>query len=74
MKNACKSVFPNAVNNTCLWHMIIQGVNSKSKITNNRLKKILRSWLWYTATNTECDKERKDLLAHLKVWFKQCIH
>ena len=67
VQNACKNIFPNAVQNTCLWHMIIHGVNAKSKITNDRLTKVLRSWLWYTASNAETHEERKELVAHLKV-------
>ena len=67
VKNACRTIFPNAVHNTCLWHMIILGLNQKSKIGNNRLKNVLRSWLWYTATNTETHEERKELLALLRV-------
>ena len=67
VRNACKTVFPNANQNTCLWHMIILGVNAKSKITNDRLRKVIRAWLWYTATNSETHDERKALIAHLKV-------
>ena len=67
VRSACKRVFKNAHRNVCFWHMIILGVNSKSKIKNHRLLQVLRSWLWFIATNTETDEERKSLLAHLKV-------
>ena len=67
VRNACKYIFPNAVHNTCLWHMIILAFNHKIKTGHERLKHVLRSWLWYTATNAETHDERKALLAHLKV-------
>ena len=40
VQNACTTVCPNAVQNTGLWHMVILGMNSKSKITNDCLKKL----------------------------------
>ena len=62
-----KVFFSNASQNTCLWHMIIHGINNRSQIKNERLKCVMKSWLWFIATNTEFDYEQKELLAHLKV-------
>ena len=67
VRNACKIVFPNAKQNTCLWHMIINASNKTTEIQHPRVLRILRSWLYYTATNTETHMERMDLITHLKV-------
>ena len=67
VRNACKIAFPNAKQNTCLWHMIINASNKTTEIQHPRVLRILRSWLYYTATNTETHMERMDLITHLKV-------
>ncbi len=64
---ALKHHFKNASHNSCLWHLIIQPIKSKSKISNIRLRNIMQSWLWFIATKTETTDEQNQLIINLKV-------
>ena len=66
VRKAIQSVFPNASQCVCLWHLINQGLN-RSGLVNVELKDFMKEWAYFLIRRTESDRERNDYLALFKV-------